>query len=115
MSLRVKAADGFVGELAGTAVGQEGHLVRVDAYHLDVPLIEGYLLFVRHTDQPGVVGKIGTLLGNGDVNISAMQVGRMRRRGEAMTVLAVVELIPPTLLRRLLTETPIQAARLIQI
>jgi D-3-phosphoglycerate dehydrogenase len=115
IALRVKSADGFVGELAGTAVGQEGHLVRVDSYHLDVPLIEGYLLFVRHTDQPGVVGKIGTLLGNGDVNISAMQVGRMRRRGDAMTILAVDEVIPPTLLQRLLTETPIQSARLIQI
>jgi D-3-phosphoglycerate dehydrogenase / 2-oxoglutarate reductase len=114
LSVRVGPSDGFIHELAGTAINAEPHLVRVNTYRLDVTLAEGYLLFVQHTDQPGVVGKIGTLLGGGDVNISAMQVGRLRPRGEAMMVLAVDERIEPGLLRRLLTEAPIRAARLAQ-
>ncbi len=115
ISLRVNAGDGFVHELAGAAINREAHLVRVDKYRVDVVLNGGYLFFVHHTDQPGVVGKIGTLLGAGDVNISAMQVGRLERRGEAMMVLAVDEPIEPDLYRRLLTDSPIKAARLVKL
>ncbi|MBX6771882.1 MAG: phosphoglycerate dehydrogenase [Chloroflexi bacterium] len=115
ISLRIGAADGFVQELAGAAINDEPHLVRVDRYHVDVVLNGGYLFFVRHTDQPGVVGKIGTLLGAGDVNISAMQVGRLRPRGDAMMILAVDEAISDELFQRILSETPIHAARLVQL
>jgi D-3-phosphoglycerate dehydrogenase len=115
LSLRIRTTDGFARELAGTAIGTEGHLVGVDSYRVDVLLSDGYLLFVQNTDQPGVVGKIGTLLGNGDVNISSMQVGRIRPRGEAMMILAVDEPLSPALLQRLLAESPIRAARLVKI
>lgn len=115
ISVRTDVQEGFVRELAGAAINQEPHLVRVDQYRVDVVLNGGYLFFVHHTDQPGVVGKIGTLLGAGDVNISAMQVGRLQRRGEAMMILAVDEPIDAELYRRLLTETPIRAARLVQL
>jgi len=115
VSLKVREASGLVSELAGTAVNGEPHLLRVDTYHIDVFLDDGYLLFVHHKDQPGVVGKIGTLLGDGDVNISAMQVGRRERRGDAMMVLAVDEPLDDALRRRLLGEAPISAARLVQL
>lgn len=115
ISLRVDGREGFVHELAGAAINREAHLVRVDQYRVDVVLNGGYLFFVHHTDQPGVVGKIGTLLGAGDVNISAMQVGRLERRGEAMMVLAVDEPIDSVLYGRLLSESPIRAARLVQL
>ncbi|HEX5414119.1 MAG TPA: phosphoglycerate dehydrogenase [Chloroflexota bacterium] len=115
VSLKVREASGLVGELAGTAVNREPHLLRVDTYHIDVLLDDGYLLFVQHKDQPGVVGKIGTLLGDGDVNISAMQVGRRERRGDAMMVLAIDEPLDEALRQRLLGEPPIRAARLVQL
>lgn len=115
VAVRLGSADGFAEELAGTAINGEPHLVRVDSYRIDVFLGGGYLLFVRNVDRPGVVGKIGMLLGNGDVNISEMQVGRLQPRGEALMVLAVDESIPNELLGRLLVESPIQAARLVQL
>ncbi len=115
LAVRIKLADGSARELAGTVSGAEARLVRVDGYHLDVALADGYFLFVQHDDRPGVVGKLGTLLGDGDVNISAMQVGRLQRRGEAMMVLAVDEVIPPDLLQRLVREAPIRTARLVQL
>lgn len=115
ISLRVSGTDGFIRELAGTAINRESHLVRVDRFLVDVVLSDGYLFFVQHVDQPGVVGKIGTLLGAGDVNISAMQVGRLRPRGEAMMVLAVDEPISSALYDRLTSESPIRAARLAQL
>jgi D-3-phosphoglycerate dehydrogenase len=115
LTVRIRTTDGFTQELAGTAIGMEGHLVGVDSYRVDALLSDGYLLFVQNTDQPGVVGKIGTLLGNGDVNISSMQVGRIRPRGEAMMILAVDEPLSPALLQRLLAESPIRSARLVKI
>ena len=115
ITIRADTQDSFVKELAGAAINHEPHLVRVDKYRIDVVLNEGYLFFVHHTDQPGVVGKIGTLLGSGDVNISAMQVGRLEPRGEAMMILAVDEPIDSGLYQRLLTESPIRAARLVQL
>lgn len=115
ISLRVDGQGGFVQELAGAAVNQEPHLVRVDRYRVDVVLNGGYYFFAHHIDRPGVVGTIGTLLGAGDVNISSMQVGRLERRGEAMMILVVDEPIHEQLYQRLLSETPIRAARLVQL
>ena len=115
LSIRIRTIAGFARELAGTAIGHEGHLVGVDGYPVDVPLSGGYLLFVQNTDMPGVVGKIGTVLGDGDVNISSMQVGRLRPRGEAMMILAVDEPISTALLNRLLAESPIRSLRLVKI
>lgn len=113
--VRADTGDGFARELAGTSIDDAPHLVRVDQYRIDVDLSGGYLLFVRNVDRPGVVGKIGTLLGNGDVNISAMQVGRLQPRGQALMVLAIDELVPAELLERLQVEAPIQAARLARL
>jgi D-3-phosphoglycerate dehydrogenase len=115
LAIQIKPADGLVRELAGTVVGPEVHLVRVDTYHVDVVLTDGFLLFVQHIDRPGVVGRIGTLLGDADVNISAMQVGRLERRGHAMMILAIDESIPEVVLNRLIAENAIQAARLVQL
>jgi D-3-phosphoglycerate dehydrogenase len=113
--VRLHAADGFVSEVAGTAIGFEPRLVRVDGFRVDVALNDGYLLFVQHTDQPGVVGRLGTLLGNGDVNISSMQVGRLSPRGEAMMILAVDEPIPAALFERVLALSPIRDGRLVRL
>jgi D-3-phosphoglycerate dehydrogenase len=62
-----------------------------------------------------VVGRIGTLLGNGDVNISSMQVGRLRPRGEAMMILAVDEPIPTPVFERVLALSPIRGGRLVRL
>jgi D-3-phosphoglycerate dehydrogenase / 2-oxoglutarate reductase len=113
--VRLRISDGFVREVAGTSIGSEGRLVRLDTFRVDVPLTPGYLLFLHNTDRPGVVGRIGTLLGNNDVNISAMQVGRLEPRGDAMMVLAVDETIPPEILDRVLSLDPIRDGRLVRL
>ena len=47
----------------------------------------------RHEDRPGVVGRIGTILGENDINIASMQVGRDAPRGRAMMILAVDDVV----------------------
>jgi D-3-phosphoglycerate dehydrogenase len=47
------------------------------------------MLVTRHRDVPGMVGRIGTMLGNANINISTMQVARRERGGGAMMALGV--------------------------
>lgn len=117
IALRIDGAGSFIRKVAGTVINGDPHVVRVDEYRVDVVPTGTYLLFCHHTDEPGVIGRIGMLLGNHDVNISFMQVGRLRRRGEAMMVLGLDEPISEDdeLFRRILEEGSIRAARLVRL
>ncbi len=78
--------------VAGT--GADAGIVEVDRYALDGAL-HGDLLITRHRDAPGIIGKVGTVLGHHEVNIAGMQVGRRHLGGEALMVLNVDDAIPP--------------------
>jgi D-3-phosphoglycerate dehydrogenase len=76
--------------VAGTILQDSPRIVRIDDYWVDV-VPEGHVLVTHHLDRPGMIGRVGTLLGDGDVNISAMQVGRRVRRGDAIMILNLDE------------------------
>ena len=73
--------------VAGTIMRGEPHIVRVNSYWIDVVPRGGYFLFSDHRDRPGLIGAVGTILGNADINISSMQLGRLETRGPALLVL----------------------------
>lgn len=79
--------------VAGTLVQGEPRIVFIDGFWVDVP-VEGHLLLTKHHDKPGLVGRVGTLLGGSDVNISSMQVGRLHARGAALMILTLDEPVP---------------------
>ncbi|HEX9364116.1 MAG TPA: phosphoglycerate dehydrogenase [Candidatus Dormibacteraeota bacterium] len=87
-------------EIAGTVLMGEARAVRIDSFRVDL-VPEGRFLVSRHEDRPGVVGRVGSILGEHDVNIASMQVGRDAPRGNAMMILAVDERVAPEVLRRL--------------
>ncbi len=87
-------------ELAGTVLMGELRAVRIDSFRVDL-VPEGRFLVSRHEDRPGVVGRFGTILGEHDVNIASMQVGREAPRGNAMMILAVDDRVAPDVLARL--------------
>ena len=64
--------------VAGTVAGGEPRLTRLDDYRLDIEPTD-VMLITHHRDRPGMIGRIGQTLGEADVNISAMHVGRTRR------------------------------------
>ena len=72
-------------------------LVAVDELWVEFPG-EGNLLLTSHQDRPGIIGRVGTLLGQADINISFMHVGRRTPRGEAIMVLGTDEPITPEVL-----------------
>jgi D-3-phosphoglycerate dehydrogenase len=68
-------------------------IVEIDRFSLERALA-GEVLITHHRDQPGVVGRMGTILGRHEVNIAGMQVGRHERGGEAIMVTNVDDEIP---------------------
>ena len=87
----------------------EPHVVQADGYWVDfVPA--GPLLFTYHRDRPGMIGRVGMLLGAADVNISGMHVGRMAPRDRAMMVLTLDDPVPPAILAKINAEEDIDRA-----
>ncbi|KAF0900333.1 hypothetical protein E2562_030621 [Oryza meyeriana var. granulata] len=66
------------------------HLTLVGPYEVDVSL-EGNLILCRQIDQPGMIGKVGNILGQRNVNISFMSVGRTFRGKQAIMAIGVDE------------------------
>ena len=101
--------------LAGTSIRNEVHIVRVNDYWLDMAPSVPYLLFIEHRDQPGLIGAVGTITGENDINISFMQVGRMTPRGHAMMIIGLDDPIPPPILEQIRDLHQIDAARLVRL
>ncbi|TMD18154.1 MAG: phosphoglycerate dehydrogenase [Chloroflexi bacterium] len=87
-------------ELSGTVLMEEPRVVRIDSFRVDL-MPEGRFLVSRHADRPGIVGRVGTILGEHDVNIASMMVGRDAPRGKAMMILAIDDPVAAPLLERL--------------
>ncbi|XP_059641122.1 D-3-phosphoglycerate dehydrogenase 1, chloroplastic-like [Cornus florida] len=66
------------------------HLIRVGTFSVDVSL-EGNLILCRQVDQPGMIGRVGSLLGEQNVNVSFMSVGRTVKRTKAIMAIGVDE------------------------
>jgi D-3-phosphoglycerate dehydrogenase len=102
VTIRGALVDGRVVSVSGTyLVGprESLKLTGVDDFELELEA-ERVLLFFRYTDRPGVVGTIGTLLGEAGVNIAAMQVARRNVGGEALMTLTVDTNVTADLLAR---------------
>jgi D-3-phosphoglycerate dehydrogenase / 2-oxoglutarate reductase len=76
------------------AAGGDARIVRLGDYRLDMEPAD-VMLITRHRDRPGMIGRIGTLLGEADVNISAMHVARTAPREDAFMILALDDDPPP--------------------
>ena len=93
------------------AVFAEGELriTTIDEFPVNVAPSR-HMLFTRHRDMPGIIGQLGSLLGEHNVNIASMQVGRRIVRGDAVMVLSLDDPIPPSLLASVHAINGIQEA-----
>ena len=75
--------------VSGTLLnGLGARIVKVDKYPVDV-VPEGHLVFIKHKDQPGAIGRVGTMLAKANINIATMQVGRANAGGDAIMMLTI--------------------------
>jgi D-3-phosphoglycerate dehydrogenase len=87
--------------VAGTLLSGYGErIVQIDQYPVDIAP-EGTMLLISHNDKPGIIGRVGTLLGNNKVNIASMQVGRKIIGGSAIMVLSIDKEAPSEVLKEL--------------
>ncbi|NJR51031.1 MAG: phosphoglycerate dehydrogenase [Leptolyngbyaceae cyanobacterium CSU_1_3] len=106
------AAKGALGEhsVTGALLGDnEIRVTSVDEFPVNVPP-NRYMLFTLHRDVPGIIGRIGSLLGNFNVNIASMQVGRKIVRGDAVMVLSIDDPLPENVLNEIKKITGIRDA-----
>lgn len=113
IEVRAEAQDETV-SVAGVLVGKRDteRLVRVYGYDLDMAFAP-VMAFLRYEDRPGIVGIVGSLLGEAGVNIGNMQVARQSEGGEALMGLAVDSPIPQEVLDRIKEKAALSDTRLI--
>jgi D-3-phosphoglycerate dehydrogenase / 2-oxoglutarate reductase len=83
--------------VGGTLLLNEPHIVTFNDFRIDL-VPHGTFLMSWHADRPGIVGAIGTFLGEKNINIASMQVGRDRPRGDAVMILSVDDPVPESIL-----------------
>jgi D-3-phosphoglycerate dehydrogenase len=74
--------------ITATSIAGSPRIVELDGYEIDATPV-GAMLLTQHADVPGMIGRVGTILGDAQVNISTMQVSRNTVGGDAIMVLSV--------------------------
>jgi len=101
--------------VAGTVLRNETHIVRLNDYWIDIVPTGGYFLFSDHLDRPGILGAIGKITGDADINISAMQVSRLKPRGQALMVLALDETLSDTQRKKMLAVPDVYTVKIVKL
>ena len=88
-------ADGSKVSVSGTLTGPKmvQKIIGVNGFDLEIPLSQ-HMAFFSYEDRPGVIGRVGRLLGDASVNIAGMQVARNDDTGMALVALTVDSVIP---------------------
>jgi D-3-phosphoglycerate dehydrogenase len=87
--------------------GYGARIVKINNYRIDVRP-ERYMLYIKHRDIPGMIGKVGSLLGHYDINIGTMQVGRTIVGGEALMMLTLDKTLEQEMIGALTNITGIE-------
>ncbi len=116
VSVRAACANGSQVFVSGTLMGikQTQKIVAIDELDLDLKPTSN-LLFLRYTDQPGVVGVVGNSLGKLKINIADMQVGRTQVGGDALMALTVDSVIPKDIIQVISKETGATLVRFVNL
>ncbi len=93
-----------VRNVSATLAGRrrEARIVTVDDHLTDIPPSE-YMLVVKNDDRPGVIGNVATILGNANINISNMDVGKTEQPGSALMLIATSSPVPDDMVAELRT------------
>lgn len=85
----------------GAVVGDRGRVIEIDEFEVDIPA-GGYMVVLKNRDVPGVIGRVGTLLGEARINIASYHQARLERGGaEALAAISVDDAPSADVLKRL--------------
>jgi len=92
------------------------YLTRVNDYWLEIEPSTSYMLFTEHKDRPGMVGAVGSIIGDASINISQMQVSLgLERGGKAMMVLCLDEPLSEESYQRILAIPDMYRASIVKL
>lgn len=102
--------------VGATLVGKRDQqkIVRVYDYEIDMQP-ERFMCFMRYADRPGIIGRVGTILGSHSINIASMQVSRETIGGEALIGLTVDSEIPSEVLKEIVGAIEARDAKFIDL
>ena len=89
-------------------------IVAIDGHQVDLPPAR-YMLVVHNDDTPGVIGRVGTVLGDAKVNIANMDVGQSPSGEAALMVIATEVPVPSDVVEKVTNQTGVQSARAIDL
>lgn len=114
ITVRAKTRDREI-ELEGAIFGSNNpRIVKINNFYLEaVP--EGYILILHNRDVPGVVGAVGTLLGQKGINIAGLELGREKVGGMAISLIHVDDAVPKETLEALRSLPNIIGADLVKL
>jgi D-3-phosphoglycerate dehydrogenase / 2-oxoglutarate reductase len=115
ISLRGRAGDETV-HVAGTLAGmaEQPRIVGIGDHLVDLPPSR-YMVVVRNDDRPGMIGKVGTIMGEAGVNIANMALGRGPAGEHALMVLSTDSAVPPDAIDQLRAQAGILDAKAIEL
>jgi D-3-phosphoglycerate dehydrogenase / 2-oxoglutarate reductase len=104
IGVRAQTDDGQV-SVGGTLHGKRNaeRVMQVNDYDIEMAPAR-YMLFFSYEDRPGVIGKVGTVLGEANINIATMDVGRSASGGTALMGLTLDSPVPPEVIDRISSE-----------
>ncbi|MBN1913279.1 MAG: phosphoglycerate dehydrogenase [Candidatus Omnitrophica bacterium] len=101
--------------ITGTlSMNKQPRIVKVDDYYVELSP-SGDMIVIQNMDKPGIIGSLGTILGEHKINIAAMTFGRQNPGGKAVTVLNIDGLVSAELLEKIKKIENITAVKVIKI
>jgi D-3-phosphoglycerate dehydrogenase len=94
------------------AAGTPPRITRIDRFHVDVPPRKT-LIVLTNKDVPGVIGRVGTLLGEAKINIASYHQSRLAQGGDALAAISVDDAVPPEVCARLLQLPDVRSATVV--
>ncbi len=108
-------ADNETHRVSGTVFTDKlPRIVSVDGFSVEV-VPRGHIIFFTNNDRPGVIGKIGTILGQSSVNIAGMYLGRERQGGKALALLLVDNPVRQEVIEQVRKIENVLSARVIRV
>ncbi|MBA4370398.1 MAG: phosphoglycerate dehydrogenase [Coriobacteriaceae bacterium] len=115
LAVHAKTPDGVV-DAGATLMGKKNEPRLVSLYGFDLDMVPSeYMSFFVYEDRPGMIGKVGTALGQHGINIAQMQVGRRTQGGSALMGINVDTPVPEDVLSTIMSEAGIEKAWSIEL
>jgi len=100
INLTVKTSHEVTSAAASLFGRKDYRIVRINEFTMEV-IPEGHMLVLYNSDKPGVIGNIGTTLGNNNVNIARLHLGREQADQRALVILSTDSAVPENVLQKL--------------